>query len=409
MGDGIKRYQITLALLAVLFCAATTHASEADSLVWKARFQQALGLEFRPEWIVPTNDFLAGKNAIGKPLSISYATHLRYSFRFMSGSQAEKLFGGVYQGVGLAYYALGNQQELGNPGVVYLFQGGRIARIGRQLSFNYEWNLGLSFGWKPYDPKFNSRNIMMGSRINAYLNVGFYFDWAIMPGLSFTPGVVLTHFSNGNTTIPNAGHNSIGAKIGLTYNFAPENRNGMSNVITAPFPRHVSYDLTLFGSWRRKGVAIDGKMYASPDAYPVAGFSFAPMYNFGYKFRAGVSLDGVYDGSANVYTKDYIVGAGDENPGYTFYKPSIDKQLALGVSARAEFVMPYFSIGIGMGWNVIHKGGDLRAFYQMLTLKIAATRSSYIHIGYNLKDFHMPNYLMLGIGYRFNNKYPTQR
>ena len=71
-----------------------------------------------------------------------------------------------------------------------------------------------------------------------------------------------------------------------------------------------------------KGVTIgEGQMVASPEAYPVLGFNFAPMYNFGYKFRAGISLDGVYDGSANVYSPD---GYGDE-----FLKPSAGKQLAL--------------------------------------------------------------------------------
>lgn len=53
----------------------------------------------------------------------------------------------------------------------------------------------------------------------------------------------------------------------------------------------------LFGSWRRKGVAVGDKQYAAPDAYGVAGFNFATMYNFGYKFRAGLSVDGVYDGA----------------------------------------------------------------------------------------------------------------
>ena len=71
--------------------------------------------------------------------------------------------------------------------------------------------------------------------------------------------------------------------------------------------------------------------------------------------------------------------------------------------------MPYFNIGIGLGVNVLHKGGDLKSFYQMLTLKVAVTHSSYVHIGYSLRDFHMPNYLMLGVGYRFNNKYPRHR
>ena len=165
----------------------------------------------------------------------------------------------------------------------------------------------------------------------------------------------------------------------------------------------------LFGSWRRKGVEVGDKQYASPNAYGVAGFNFATMYNFGYKFRAGLSLDGVYDGSANVYTEDYIVEVGGRDPGYTFYTPSIDQQIALGISGRAEFVMPYFTVGIGLGINVLHKGGDLKSFYQMLTLKIAATRRTFVHIGYCLKDFQTPNYLMLGVGFRFNNKYPRLR
>lgn len=95
-------------------------------------------------------------------------------------------------------------------------------------------------------------------------------------------------------------------------------------------------------------------------------------------------------------------GYGDE-----LLKPSAGKQLALGVSGRAEYVMPYFTVGIGLGTNVIHAGGDLKSFYQILALKIEVTRNSFLHIGYNLQDFHDPNYLMLGFGFRFNNKYPT--
>ena len=165
----------------------------------------------------------------------------------------------------------------------------------------------------------------------------------------------------------------------------------------------------LFGSWRRKGVAVGDKQYAAPDAYGVAGFNFAAMYNFGYKFRAGLSVDGVYDGSANVYTEDYIVGYDGGDPGYQFHTPSVDKQIALGISGRAEFVMPYFTVGFGLGFNVLHKGGDLKSFYQMLTLKVGVTHNTFVHVGYCLKDFQTPNYLMLGVGFRFNNKYPRLR
>ena len=66
----------------------------------------------------------------------------------------------------------------------------------------------------------------------------------------------------------------------------------------------------------------------------------------------------------------------------------------------------YFTVGIGFGANILHGGGDLQSFYQILALKIDMTRDTFLHVGYNLKDFHEPNYLMLGIGYRFNNRRP---
>ena len=344
----------------------------------------------------------------GEPIQRSLAAHLRYSFRFRPGSRPDCIYGGVYQGIGVSYYSFGNRGELGNPVAVYLFQGARIARISPLVSFNYEWNFGLSFGWKPYDTNYNRANIMMGSRVNAYLNVDFYLNWLLTQRLELTTGLSMTHFSNGNTKFPNAGLNAVGLRAGLTYNFGRKSSEMAPRTVCPAFPRHFSYDLTFFGSWRRKGIEVGDKQYAAPDAYTVLGFNFASMYNFGYKFRAGVSLDGVYDGSANVAIADQIVEMGS-SADLTVEKPGVDRQLALGVSARAEFVMPYFNIGVGLGTNFLHKGGDLKAFYQMLTLKVAVTRSSYVHIGYSLRDFHMPNFLMLGVGYRFNNKYPRLR
>lgn len=373
----------------------------------RRRLQHRLGAEFRPEYIFPTNPFLDGVNSLMRPMDLSLAAHLKYSFQFRPGSYADRIYDGVYQGIGAAYYDFANPLELGNPVAIYLFQGARIARLSRRLSLNYEWNFGLSFGWKPYDRENNALNTMMGSRLNALLNVSFYLRWMLTHELDLTFGPTLTHFSNGNTTIPNAGLNSAGLQAGLTCNFgrtAAEAR--VARRIDGPdFRPHMTYDLVLFGSWRRKGVAFDGNQYASPDAYTVLGVNFAAMYNFGYKFRAGLSLDGVYDGSANVYIPDQITAVGD-SPDLEFVKPGIDRQLALGLSARAEFVMPYFTIGIGLGRNILHKGGDMDYFYQTLALKVGVTRNSFVHIGYSLSDFHMPNFLMLGAGWRFNNRSP---
>ena len=245
--------------------------------------------------------------------------------------------------------------------------------------------------------------------MNAYINAGIYLDWAISRRWDMVIGGDLTHFSNGNTKFPNAGINTTGTKIGLVYNFNRDEEDLSKAEIGAVrprFPIHISYDLVLFGSWRRKGVFInDNSQIASPGSYGVGGFNFSPMYNVCYKFRAGLSLDGVYDGSANVYIKDEIIEYGSAPSKYDFVRPKAKEQFALGLSGRLEYVMPYFSINVGMGANMIGPG-DLKGFYQILALKIAITRSSFIHIGYNLQNFKTPNYLMLGIGYRFHNRYP---
>ncbi|MDR0393680.1 MAG: acyloxyacyl hydrolase [Tannerella sp.] len=369
------------------------------------RFIHRADMEVRPGFIIRSNPFLKGENENLRPIKNSFSAHLKYSFQSQADTYADRIFGGSYQGIGVAYYTFNEKKQLGDPIAFYIFQGARIAKISRQLSFHYEWNFGLSTGWHPYDEYNNSYNTIIGSKINAYINTNFYLDWMLSRKFDLATGVTLTHFSNGNTRFPNAGLNTFGFKTGLIYYFNRENRFVPASTFHPPipgFPRHISYDLILFGSWRRKGVALGEDHFALSNSYTVLGFNFAPMYNLGYRFRAGVSLDGFYDGSANIYAEDYIVGTMPD-----FLKPPLHKQLALGLSGRTEYVMPYFSVNLGMGVNVLHSGNDLKRFYQVLALKIEVTRSSFIHIGYSLQNFNTPNFLMLGIGLRFNNKYPT--
>ena len=125
------------------------------------------------------------------------------------------------------------------------------------------------------------------------------------------------------------------------------------------------------------------------------GFNFNPLYNISYWLNAGVSLDGIYDHSANIRYNEYT----DE----TIY-PATSKQMALGLSARAEFVMPYFTINLGIGHHVVNADRHLDGWYEVLALKLNLSRRTFVHIGYSLNDFKNPNNLMLGMGLRFNNK-----
>lgn len=395
---------IKVLLFGILLFLPQVVLAQTDSLP-SSGFVHRLEIEARPGYIFPTKSFLTGDNEKGRAINDAFSAHLKYSFQFKHNSLADQIYKGAYQGVGLSYFDFGEPKSLGNPISLYMFQGARIAQATPKVSLNYEWNFGLSFGWKPYDPTYNPDNVIIGSKTNAYLDVNLYLNWMLSNRVDLITGVALTHFSNGNTNFPNAGLNTIDFKVGLVYNFNRQYDSLSKPLFMAPvpkFPRHISYDLVLFGSWRRKGVYCGEQQVASPDKYPVLGFNFTPMYNFGYRFRAGVSLDGVYDKSANVYASDNMDGSEQQ-----FYTPPLDWQLALGLSGRAEYVMPYFTVGLGLGVNVLHRGGDLKAVYQILSLKTEITRNSFLHIGYSLNDFHDPNYLMLGIGYRFNNKSPN--
>lgn len=365
-------------------------------------FSHYLAMEYRPAWVIPSRIYKT--ELYTNPFrEFEQSVHFKYAFSLPEESLGNQVFPNTQQGIGLAVYDFGNLKEIGTPIVAYLFQRSEITKVSPRFSLNYEWNFGISTGWQPYDHKNSPNNIIVGSKVNAFISLGTSMSYKLANNIFLFGGVDLTHFSNGNTKYPNAGVNLLGSKIGVVYDvYKTDIVPHEKDVFKRPkFTRHISYDLVIFGSWRRKGVDFFGTQVASPHEYPVAGTYFAPMLNWGYRLRTGFSVDAIYDGSANVYTEDYIVGTEQQ-----FFKPELNLQMALGISARVDYVMPLFTINLGIGTHLLHKGKDFKGTYQALGLKIRATKNSFWNIGYNVKNFHDPNYLMFGIGYRFNNKSP---
>ena len=360
-----------------------------------------VGLDIRPGLMAQDNPFFKGENEAGKPIRHALSTHLKYSFQFSKDSEIGRLYPHAYQGIGVSYHYLDNQRELGSPVSVYAFQGSRIARLSRTLSLDYEWNFGASFGWKKHDAFTNAYNGTVGSKINAYINLGFLLNWQLAPRWNLTAGLDLTHFSNGNTHYPNSGVNLIGARIGVVRTFGPAaeeaSRETMELPVRERFQPHFTYDLIIYGATRKRAMLNEGSPYMIPGSFGLVGLNFHPMYNFNRYFRAGVSLDAQYDESANV--ENHYAGGGPDDP--KFFKPPFREQFSVGFSARGELVMPIFSINLGVGYNVFQKGKDTQGWYQILALKTSLTRHLFLHVGYQLSKFKDPNNLMLGLGWRF--------
>lgn len=409
-----KKFQgyVILLFCTVLFGLVPKNAKaqdeqKTDTISFRSPVTHRMEVDFRPEYIIPFNSFLQGMNDENKSLKSSLSAHLRYSFQYKEGSLLERVYGhDTYQGIGIAHYVFDDKKELGNPTAVYVFQGSQIAKLTHSLSLNYEWNFGLSFGWNPYDPEKNSNNTIIGSNTNAYIFAGIYLCQRISREFDLVAGYSFTHFSNGNTRLPNAGLNTTGLRLGIVYNISKPDSKPVRMELAPQFYRHWNYDLLLFGAWKRTGVDVGGDKYLSPDSYGVYGFNFTSLYNFSYRFKAGVSLDGLQDEAAGAYAKDYISPLGHEKPEGPpeFSKLPYRNRLALGLSGRIEYVMPFFTIDVGMGANVLAGCSNLKTFYQILALKMNVTHNTFLHIGYCLKNFHNPNHLMLGFGIHLHNK-----
>ncbi|WP_300729331.1 acyloxyacyl hydrolase [uncultured Bacteroides sp.] len=391
----------------------TAKTDRTDSVSAKKNYPiiNQIGIDFRPGYIFPTNDFLKGLNDREKPVRKAFSYHLKYSFKFNPQSRLGKLYPYTYQGIGISYTDFINRKEMGRPFGVYVFQGSRIARIAPKLTLDYEWNFGATFGWKPYNdnmytdtgeenPDYNPYNRVVGSKVNAYLNVGLMLNWQIDPNWKLSLGVDATHYSNGNTHYPNSGINTIGGRIGLVRTFGNVEEPAHAQPLKT-FRRHISYDVVVYGATKYKGIFFDdGRAKLAPGPFGVAGININPMYNFNKYLKAGISLDAQYDESANL--REHV--ASEDADGMKFYRPPFREQFGVGLSLRAELIMPIFSINAGIGRNLIYKGDDWDGFYQVLALKTSITKNLFLHIGYQLSRFRDPNNLMLGLGYRFHNK-----
>ena len=388
-------------LLLLLLCLPVGLAAQdsvrPDSLS-KGRPVHSIGLEAHPGYVFPTRSFFKGDNAAGKAIRTTVAAHLKDACCFAPDTRLGRLYPHAYQGVGLAYNSFFNKAEVGTPVMLYVFQGAPIIRLANRLSIDYEWNFGAAFGWEKYDPVDNPYNVVVGSRINAYLNLGFFLNWQPTPDWRLTAGIDLAHYSNGNTNYPNSGVNTIGARIGVTRSWGETARREPVCEKTPILKKRFCYDLILYGSTRKRGLIFPDHGELIPGRFAVAGLNFNPMYVVNKYFRAGLSLDAQYDESANLM--EYLA-EGTEGDEMRFYRPPFREQFAVGLSLRAELNMPIFSVNVGIGRNVICKGTDTEVFYQILALKAFITRRLFLHVGYQLSDFKNPNNLMLGLGWRF--------
>ena len=357
--------------------------------------EHAVGVNVRPSYIVPTHGFYNGYNPLGRPLRVGGSAHLNYSFSFSPESVLGSMYPGAYQGAGIGVQTFLAHDALGTPVSVYLFQGAPVARLCDRLTLDYEWNLGLSAGWKPND------YLLTGSRLNIYINVGMFLRWRLNDFWDVQIGPEYTHYSNGDTTFPNGGANTVNFRVGTRMCFG---RNSQADICPLLFVRDdqdesfadkVTYDLTAFGAWRADRMIIGLDLHMINKPFLISGIQLNPLYHLNQSLSFGPSIDFIYDRSANLNTTV------NEEKIISYSYPSFIEQVAVGASVRGELRMQIFAVNIGAGYNFSYAGSDLTGLYGIFMLKAFVNEQLYLNVGYRLSTVLYSHNLMFGVGWRF--------
>ena len=384
---------LTSALLCIISVSADAQA-RVGSIIGDQKFT----VEIRPAWNMPSNGYYNGHNSTGKVISGCSSVHCKYSFMFSPESRLGKLYPTAYQGIGLGAYTFFSHYETGTPIAVYLFQGARLFDLTPSLSLDYEWNLGLSAGWK--------RNEAVGSSCNILINVGLPFTWKSGTDWEFHVTPNYTHFSNGDTTFPNGGANTFGCRLGVSRNFGYTERKTPGKALIGAeewlkdkkFEERCSYDITLYGGWRADRIIYGYQFQIIDRRFPLGGMTFNPLYKLNRYFSIGPSVDIMFDRSADIIP----IGTEDKRELTGYNLPDVWKQTALGLSARGEITMSFYTVNIGIGYNAIAGGNDLKGLYSTYNLKAFVSEKTFINIGYRLSALQFTHNLMLGFGFKLN-------
>ena len=388
-------------LILMIVMAVCLPAAASDSIGWR----HSVGLDVRPSYPFSSyrddimRSILDVENA--RKTKLAGFLHLQYGFSFPQDSRQGSIFPNAWQGIGVAVNFLGNIKGIGLPASLYVFQGAPVWKISERISLYYEWNFGASFGWRPCDGQIARSNLIVGSSVNAYLNVGAGISCRLSDNYSLMAGLDLTHYSNGNTSFPNPGVNMAGLRVGVVRTFGRETAKRDNAIVfdddTTKQERKLRFDVTAYGAWRKRVYRGGDTPILLNGHFPVVGLDISPMWQIRKIFRAGASLDFQWDQSTDLKRHQACGSSSDD---IRFYRPPILSQICVGVSGRAELVMPIFSVNVGIGYNFIGPE-ETRATYQLANLKVRLTERFFLNVGYQLLNFQKQNNLMLGLGYSF--------
>jgi lipid A 3-O-deacylase PagL len=368
-------------LVMVLLCATAAGAQTTESNPWFVRGGVT------PAFILPTNPFPSSppSQQIDKAPSVT----LEVGRRTDGSSEWHELYGMPSYGFGFSLTSFRNGIEHARPVEAYAFFSWPFASFTRRLDLTADFGTGVSWNWKRVNEQSGSSQDVLGSNLNARIDVGFYLRYLLSPRNEIYAGVDFTHRSNGGMVQPDLGINVLGPKVMMQYNlgkFGPEIPTAYD--VHPPPGFHPSWDIILGGSGGVKNVVeITGRHdFGAFEGTAAAQWHF---YRFG---RIAMGTDLLYDGSADAITSLPVPGAPLNTGG----------PWSLGLYGGYEHIIGRFSAFLHVGYEVARglDDPDVSRCYQRFGWRYQMTDRIFATFAVRATEIRRADALEVGAGVR---------
>lgn len=284
-----------------------------------------------------------------------------------------------YYGINLAYYNLGNNQDLGNVMTAMAHIDFRLKYNRLKSGINFRPAVGVGYLTNSFNLRENYKNTLIGSRLNAafkfQLDFYRYINWLNRISI----GLSLTHFSNGAFQIPNAGVNIAGLNLTYLRSF------GKTSTVRTFDPPDYSKKL-IYYAWIG-GFLKQIAPYNSAKQ-PVITLQNVVAWQPKTKFNFGVAVDAMFDPTVEIRVKD----AG--------FATSTLTSLRVGVGAHYEQIIGRISIPVNFGVYLRNNFPEDGSVYQRIGLRYRG-RMGWIYNATLKTHAAKADYFEFGIGKQF--------
>ncbi|QEC43609.1 acyloxyacyl hydrolase [Pseudobacter ginsenosidimutans] len=334
----IKKLLKNFSFCSVLICVSHGLTAQEDNGVFsgKPQNQDSLFKARKALWLILSPEIayvMSDGSSTGKALldsSVYDAFNLRVGWQIPSPDTYSQLYRHQLLGVGF-YYSTFHNKNFGKPMGLYGWFNIPFKNYDPQSRwrFGYYAAFGISFGFNPFDEATNPSNKYIGSRNNCYVAAFLNASYTLSPNWLLIGGAGFRHFSNSAFTLPNYGINMLPATISIAYRVNKVHIDTRHDTIPKFKPFFLANLLLSAGE---KQYMIGGTRYVKNT------LSAQGLYQFSYKFRAGLGADLFYAAGGQYR---------DSTPG----KSKFSKQFSSGITINGEWVLRRgISVPLGIGF-----------------------------------------------------------